>query len=62
MAMNQDEISPFVGKCVAVYLESGEIFQGFLRPADAGYQVDAGSSQTSIDKAEEIDHIELLKT
>ena len=61
MAMKEDEISPFVGKCVAVYLESGAIFQGFLRPADSGYQVDAGSSQTSIDKPEDIDYIELLK-
>jgi hypothetical protein len=62
MAMKQDEVSPFVGKCVAVYLESGEIFQGYLRSSDAGYQVDAGSSQTSIDKPEDIDYIELLQT
>jgi hypothetical protein len=60
--MKPDEIAPFVGKCVAVYLETGDIFQGFLRPSDAGYQVDAGSSQTSIEKPEDIDHIELLKT
>jgi hypothetical protein len=58
--MTQDEIRPFVGKCVAVYLENGDIFQGFLREAGAAYQVDAGSSQTSIDSADQIDYIEFL--
>jgi hypothetical protein len=61
MAMTQTEVSPFVGKCVTVYLESGEIFQGLLRATDTSYEVDAGSSQTSIDTAEAIDFIELLK-
>jgi hypothetical protein len=60
--MTQEEVSPFLGKCVAVYLESGEIFQGLLRSSDTVYQVDTGSSQTSIDTPEAIDHIELLKT
>jgi hypothetical protein len=61
MAMTPTEVAPFVGKCVAVYLESGEIFQGLLRATDASYEVDAGSSQTSIDTPEAIDSIELLK-
>jgi hypothetical protein len=42
MAMTPTEVAPFVGKCVAVYLESGEIFQGLLRATDASYEVDAG--------------------
>jgi hypothetical protein len=61
-AMTKEEVSPFLGKCVAVYLESGEIFQGLLRSSDAVYEVDAGSSQMSIDTPEAINHIELLKT
>jgi hypothetical protein len=59
--MNTSEVAPFVGKCVAVYLESGEIFQGMLRESDQAYEVDAGSSQTSIETPEAIDYIELLK-
>jgi hypothetical protein len=59
--MKQDEVAPFVDKCVAVYLESGDIFQGFLRTTDTGYEVDAGSSQTSIESPEAIDYIEFLK-
>ena len=60
--MTQDEIAPFVGKCVAVYLDTGDVFQGFLRDGEGMYQVDAGSSQTSVDQIEAIDRIELLKT
>ena len=59
--MIREEVTPFVGKCVAVYLETGDIFQGFLRITGEAYQVDAGSSQTSIDTAEDIDYIELLQ-
>jgi hypothetical protein len=59
--MTQVEISPFLGKCVAVHLEGGDVFQGFLRERDDAYEVDAGSSQTSIETPEAIDSIELLK-
>jgi hypothetical protein len=59
--MSRDEVAPFVGKCVAVSLESGARFQGFLRPAETGYELDAGNSQTAIEKPEDIDSIELLK-
>ena len=59
--MTNDEISPFIGKCVAVYLDDGNLFQGFLRATDSAYEVDAGSSQTSIDSCDRIDTIELLK-
>jgi hypothetical protein len=59
--MTTSEIQPFLDKCVAVYLDNGDIFQGFLRARDAAYEVDAGSSQTAIDAAEKIDSIELLK-
>jgi small nuclear ribonucleoprotein (snRNP)-like protein len=59
--MTQHEVSPYIDKCVAVYLKSGEVFQGFLRTADAAYEVDAGNSRTSIDNPEAIEHIDFLK-
>lgn len=58
--MTHDEISPFLDKCVAVSLETGDTFQGFLRAKGSAYEVDAGSSQTAIDSAESIAKIELL--
>jgi hypothetical protein len=60
--MTRDEIAPFIGKCVAVYIATGDVFQGFLKNDNDAYKVDAGSSQASIDGPDAIDRIELLKT
>lgn len=60
--MTHDELAPFLDKYVAVSLKSGDAFEGFLRERMGALEVDAGSSQTSIDAPEAIERVELLKT